>query len=52
LVITQNDFLSIINSPKEAIKSVLERFKIFPDNSERNKQLPIQLSIFENYYND
>lgn len=52
LMITQNEFLDIINSPKEAIKKVLEKFKICIDSDEIKSTLPVQLSIFENYYND
>ena len=52
LMINQKEFLGIINSPKETIKSVLEKFKIPVGNNELKRPLPVQLSIFENYYND
>lgn len=51
LMISQDDFLGIINLPKETIKSVLEKFKIsFTEDSK--KPLPVQLSMFEDYYHD
>jgi hypothetical protein len=51
LTINQEDFLGVINTPKESIKSLLEKFKINIDNDVR-RPLPSQLSMFENYYND
>lgn len=51
LTISQEDFLGVINTPKESIKSLLEKFKINIDTDIR-RHLPSQLSMFENYYND
>ncbi|MCX6250569.1 MAG: hypothetical protein NTX61_07450 [Bacteroidetes bacterium] len=51
LTINQEDFLGIINKPKERIKSILERYKV-PFSSEAGSPLPKQLSMFENYFND
>lgn len=52
LMINQNEFLGVINSPKETIRSILERFKISIDSEVIKKSLPVQLSMFEDYYND
>lgn len=51
LTINQDEFLGIINTHKETIKSILERLKL-PMETVDKRQLPTQLSMFESYYND
>jgi hypothetical protein len=50
IIIQENEFLSIINSPKETIKTILDRCTTANDTPQR--ELPFQLNIFGNYYND
>lgn len=51
LTICQEDFLGIINTHKETIKSILLKLKV-PVESDEKRKLPVQLSMFESYYND
>ena len=49
IMVSQEDILGVISSPKETISKILKSCKV---NEEDNYNLPSQLSIFEEYYND
>lgn len=51
ILVKSEDILGVILKPKETISSILKKFNIDLDVSE-SKNLPKQLEIFENYYND
>jgi hypothetical protein len=51
IVISQEEFLGIINNPGDMIKSILKKSKI-PIEAKVERPLPTQLSIFESYFND
>ncbi len=51
IIISQDDFLGVISKPKENIKLLLAKINSGqPMNIDES--LPIQLKMFENYYND
>ncbi len=47
--ITEKEFLGVINEPKKYIKEILAKSNI---KESKIKELPEQLLLFENYYND
>jgi len=51
IIINQDDFLGVITTPKEKIKSILTKCKITFD-TKVERPLPKQLSMFESFYND
>jgi hypothetical protein len=47
--ITEEEFLGVINEPRKYIKAILAKSNI---KESEPRQLPNQLLLFEDYYND